>query len=42
MRQKIVATFGAIATIGLFLLSYAKRLTDAISIIHLPHDVGEF
>jgi hypothetical protein len=41
LRQKIVAAIGAIATIGLFLLANAKRLADAISIVHLPHDVGE-
>jgi hypothetical protein len=42
MRRKWTATIGAVATIGLFLLTNAKRLADAISIIHLPHDVGEF
>jgi hypothetical protein len=41
MRQRIVATLGAIVTLGLFLLTNAKRLADAISIIHLPHDVEE-
>jgi hypothetical protein len=41
MRQKLAATIGAIVTIGLFLLTNAKRVADAISIIHLPHDVGE-
>jgi hypothetical protein len=41
MRQKLVATIGAIITIGLFLLTNAKRAADTISIIHLPHDVGE-
>jgi hypothetical protein len=30
------------ATLGLFVLTNAKRLADAISIIHLPHDVEEF
>jgi hypothetical protein len=34
MRQRIVATLGAIVTLGLFLLTNAKRLADAISIIH--------
>jgi hypothetical protein len=41
MRQRLVAAIGAIITIGLFLLTNAKRTADAISIIHLPHDVGE-
>jgi hypothetical protein len=41
MRQRLVATIGAIVTIGLFVLTNAKRLADAISIIHLPHDTEE-
>jgi hypothetical protein len=41
MRQRIAAILGAIATLGLFLLTNAKRLADAISIIHLPNDVEE-
>jgi hypothetical protein len=42
MHQRLAAILGAVATIGLFALTYAKRLADAISIIHLPHDAGEF
>ncbi|MGF6311771.1 hypothetical protein ABIB82_003085 [Bradyrhizobium sp. i1.8.4] len=42
MRQKWTAVLGAAVSIGLFLLTIAKRLADAISIIHLPHDAGEF
>jgi hypothetical protein len=42
MHQRLAAILGAAATIGLFALTNAKRLADAISIIHLPHDVGEF
>jgi hypothetical protein len=42
MRQGLAAIIGAIFTIGLFVLTNAKRLADAISIVHLPHDVGEF
>ena len=41
MRQRLAATIGAIVTIGLFVLTNAKRLADAISLIHLPHDVEE-
>jgi hypothetical protein len=41
MRQRIVAILGAIVTLGLFVLTNAKRLADTISIIHLPHDVEE-
>ena len=41
MRQRLAATIGAIVTIGLFVLTNAKRLADAISIIHLPHDTEE-
>jgi hypothetical protein len=42
MGQRAVAILGAVVSIGLFLLTYAKRLADALSIVHLPHDVGEF
>lgn len=42
MHQRVAAVIGAVATIGLFALTNAKRLADAISIVHLPHDVGEF
>jgi hypothetical protein len=41
MRQRLAATIGAIVTLGLFVLTNAKRLADAISLIHLPHDVEE-
>ena len=41
MRQRPVAILGAVATLGLFLLTNAKRMADAVAIIHLPHDVEE-
>jgi hypothetical protein len=41
MHQRLAATIGAIVSIGLFVLTNAKRLADAISIIHLPNDVEE-
>ena len=41
MRQRLAATIGAIVTLGLFVLTNAKRLADAISLIHLPHDIEE-
>jgi hypothetical protein len=41
MRQRLAATIGAIVSLGLFVLTNAKRLADAISLIHLPHDVEE-
>ena len=41
MRQRPAAILGAVATLGLFLLTNAKRMADAVAIIHLPHDVEE-
>jgi tRNA_anti-like len=41
MRQRIVATIGAIVSLGLFFLTYAKRLADFFAVVHLPADIGE-
>jgi hypothetical protein len=41
MRQRFAAAIGAFVTIGLFLLTCAKRAAETIEIIHLPRDVEE-
>ena len=42
MQSKRGAIIGAVVTLGLFVLTNAKRAADALAIIHLPHDLGEF
>jgi len=42
MHPKWGAVIGAVVTISLFVLTNAKRAADTVSIIHLPHDLGEF
>jgi hypothetical protein len=41
MHQRTIAIIGTVVSLGLFFLTYAKRIADFFAVVHLPHDLEE-